>query len=208
MPSSFPPVYPSLCTLWMISKTPRKSKARSASQTPLHSGSAVLRRAVRRNIVSFPSQIPVFLKRPPADMQWRIVLLYFVRGWTSVKIGARFNVSKHQIRKILDAWSVRALALGYVQVIDPEAFAACCHTDVEYGTNRNAEESDCSAAPVKRPRGGRAVSGSAGRNAVRGRLSVRLTEPADLIAALDAAIAHCEEWPDEFWVRTATLCAI
>ena len=27
----------------------------------------------------------------------------------------------------------------------------------------------------------------------------------DLIAALDASIAHCEEWRDEFWMRTATL---
>ena len=27
----------------------------------------------------------------------------------------------------------------------------------------------------------------------------------DLIAALDAAIAQCETWREEFWVRTATL---
>jgi hypothetical protein len=27
----------------------------------------------------------------------------------------------------------------------------------------------------------------------------------DVIAALDAAIAHCETWREDFWVRTATL---
>ena len=51
-------------------------------KTPIYPGSAVLRRAVRRNIVSFPSQIQAFLRRPAADMQCRVVLLFFVRGWT------------------------------------------------------------------------------------------------------------------------------
>ena len=80
--------------------------------------------AVRANIVSFPSQIPTLLKQPSADMQWRVVLLFFVRGWSASRIGARFNVPRHRIWKTLNSWSVRALALGYVQVIDPEAFAA------------------------------------------------------------------------------------
>src|ERR1700674_596364 len=95
---------------------------------------------MRRNIVSFPSQIPTFLKQPPADMQSRMVLLYIVRGWSSAKIAARFNVPAHWILKSLNAWSVRALALGYVQVVDPQAFTACCHAEVEYGTNRDTEE--------------------------------------------------------------------
>jgi hypothetical protein len=29
-------------------------------------------------------------------------------------------------------------------------------------------------------------------------------ESANLIAALDAAVAHCEAWRGEFWVHTAT----
>jgi hypothetical protein len=92
-------------------------------ETPLHPGSVILRRAVRRNIVSFPSQIPVFLKQRPAGIEWRAVLLFFVRGWSSARIAARFHVPPHQIWQLLESWSVRALALGYVQVIDPEAFA-------------------------------------------------------------------------------------
>ncbi|MGA2723798.1 MAG: hypothetical protein ABSG79_15480 [Bryobacteraceae bacterium] len=108
-------------------------------KTPVHPGCAVLRRAVRGNIVSFPSQVVAFLRHPPADMQRRVVLLFFVHGWSAVTIAARFNVPKHVIWGILNEWSVRALALGYIQVIDPEAYATCCRVDDEYETNREAD---------------------------------------------------------------------
>jgi hypothetical protein len=114
-------------------------KEEASVKAPIYPGSAVLRRAVRRNIVSFPSQIQAFLRRPAADMQCRVVLLFFVRGWTSIQIAARFGVPKHVIRGILNEWSVRALALGYIQVIDAEEFAICCRMDDEYGTNRETE---------------------------------------------------------------------
>ena len=102
-------------------------------KTTLYPGCGALRRAVRGNIVSFPSRVPSLLKTPSDDMQWREVLLYFVRGWSSVKIAARFLVPKHQIRQILRDWSVRALALGCMEIIDPEAFQACCLTNAERG---------------------------------------------------------------------------
>lgn len=105
----------------------RRQEARL--KTPVHPGCAVLRRAVRENIVSFPSQIVAFLRNPPADMQCRVVLLFFVHGWSSVDIAARFNVPKHLVWGVLNDWSVRALALGYIQVIDPDAFDACCRVD-------------------------------------------------------------------------------
>jgi hypothetical protein len=92
-------------------------------KAPLHPGSVALRRAIRKNIVSFPSQIPVFLKQRPAGIEWRAVLLFFVLGWSSSRIAARFRVPPHHIWQILEDWSVRALALGCVQVIDHEAFA-------------------------------------------------------------------------------------
>ena len=95
-------------------------------ETPLHPGSIVLRRAIRRNIVSFPSQIPVFLKQSDAGAQWRAVLLFFVRGWSSPRIAERFRVPTHRVWQIIEDWSVRAWELGYVRVLDPEAFAACC----------------------------------------------------------------------------------
>ena len=205
MPSSYAPVYSSSMHSMDDRKNALEIHTEERPQTPLHSGSAVLRRALRRNIVSFPSQIPVFLKQPPADLQWRLVLLYFVRGWSSVKIAARFNVPTHWIRKSLNEWSVRALALGFVQVIDPEAFAACCHSDVECGTSRNTEEGDRQPLPEAAP----AVRAAFPKAPEAARLEIlpvnSLDRSADLIAALDASIAHCEEWRDEFWVRTATL---
>jgi hypothetical protein len=205
MTSSFTPVYSYPMHSMDDQKNALEAHAEERLQTPLHSGSAVLRRAIRRNIVSFPSQIPVFLKQPPADMQWRMVLLYFVRGWSSVKIAARFNVPTHWIRKSLNEWSVRALALGFVQVVDPEAFAACCHSDVDRGANRNTEESDSQPFPEVAP-----VVGAPFPVAPEAKrfVSTPVDSPekhADLIAALDASIAHCEEWHDEFWARTATL---
>jgi hypothetical protein len=160
--------------------------------TPVHPGSETLRRAIHGNIVSFPSQIPTLLKCPPADTQWRIVLLFFVRGWSASKIAARFNVPRHRIWKILNGWSVRALALGYIQVIDPEAFAACCNVDVEYSTVGTAEEVEAAAKAVSLPRPGSSPAGGSGTSV-------------DLIASLDAAIAECEAWREEFGVRTATL---
>jgi hypothetical protein len=168
----------------------------------VHPGSSVLRRAVRGGIVSFPAQIPVLLKQPSADMQWRAVLLYFVRGWSSARIGARFNVPKHQIRKTLNQWSVRALALGYIQVVDPEAFAACCRDDTEDAMSRGVEEIQLAAVgpapdsvsfsmPAAEPALGEA------------RPEMRPADP--LVAALDEAIMRCEEWRDEFWFRLAML---
>jgi hypothetical protein len=179
-------------------------------QTPVHPGGAALRRAVRLQIVSFPSQVPVFLKRPAADMQWRIVLLYFVRGWSGPKIAARFNIPIHRVREILNSWSVRALELGYVQVIDPEAFAACCHADREgaryteevppaepsrlvvTGVSQQLQDAPQLLAAVLPGPGGTGKGGAVGQSK-------------ELIDSLDAAIAHCEDWEGEFWMRMATL---
>ncbi len=156
---------------------------------PVHPGSETLRRAIRESLVSFPSQIPGLLKCPPADTQRRIVLLFFVRGWSSAKIGARFQVPKHRIWKILNGWSVRALALGYIQVIDPEGFAACCHVGVEQEVPVAVVQS-LPAAVAKRT----------GNGPVNGR-----SASADSMAALHAAFAQYETWRDEFQERTATL---
>ena len=105
----------------------------------IHPGSAALRRALRDNIVCFPSRIPILLRQPAADMQWRMVLLFFVRGWSSARIAARFHVPKHQIKKSLHEWSFRALALGHIQIIDPEAFTAACQVEVAFGADRDHE---------------------------------------------------------------------
>ena len=107
-------------------------------KTPVLPGSGALRRALRGNLVSFPARIPILLKEPPADMQWRLVLLFYVRGWSWADIAVRFNVPKHQIKERLNEWSARALARGHIQIIDPQGFAASCQVDVEYGTGEPA----------------------------------------------------------------------
>jgi hypothetical protein len=85
-----------------------------------------LRLALRKNQVSFPSQIPVFERQSRCDIQWRAVQLYFVRGWSIDKLGKRYNLTSQRIMQILKMWRMRAVALGYVQEIpanDPiEAF--------------------------------------------------------------------------------------
>jgi hypothetical protein len=174
-------------------------------QTPVHPGSETLRRAVRGNIVSFPSQIPTLLKQPSADMQWRVVLLFFVRGWSASRIATRFNVPRHRIWKTLNGWSVRALALGYVQVIDPEGFAACCHLDAESGTVRNVEvTADMKARGGRRRFSSRDLLPPVGEPTGNRPVDAPVTS-VELIAAVDAAIAHCETWREDFWMRTATL---
>jgi hypothetical protein len=176
--------------------------------TPVHPGCAVLRRAIRGNIVSFPSQIPVFLKQPPADVQWRVVQLFFVRGWSSAKIGERFNVPRHQIWEILNEWSVRALALGYVQVIDTESFAACCHVSAEYGKH-DIEGAGANVAPVRGSAHRRfpdpAVAVAPAGLGASGGKPGDYSENTNLVRTLNAAIASCEEWQDDFWMRAAAL---
>jgi hypothetical protein len=191
-------------------------KSQARLHTTIHPGSKLLRRAIRRNLVSFPSQIPVFSTQPPDGMHWRIVLLFFVRGWSLTDIAGRFKVPTHRVCQILNFWPVRALALGYVEVIDPEAFAECCRMDVEFGYGRDSEDillDESGPAPVNRPQKlpelaqvvHAAVALRPGKIGP-GIMSNELPgNSAAVIDALDVAIAHCEEWGGQFWVRTTTL---
>jgi hypothetical protein len=45
-------------------------------------GSRALRAAIQENRVSFPAQAPVFRKHSRSDVEWRVSVLYFVRGWS------------------------------------------------------------------------------------------------------------------------------
>jgi hypothetical protein len=179
---------------------------------PLHPGCGILRRAVRANIVSFPSQIPIFPKRPQAEMQWRMVLLFFVRGWSAANIAERFHVPNHRVWSLLNAWSVRAMALGHVQVIDAEAFEACCRGEVECGIDDGMEAGRLGTVrplvgnvPHALPRAALDMGAGGAWRATRasGGSAFSPGEGAGLIAALDSAVAHCEEWRGEFWVRAA-----
>jgi hypothetical protein len=78
-----------------------------------------LQEAIRANLVTFPSQVPVFIKHSPGKQQCHIVLLYFVRGWSCDRIAKRYGVTRQHIWQIVSEWRRHAVALGYLQVIPP-----------------------------------------------------------------------------------------
>jgi hypothetical protein len=78
-----------------------------------------LRKAIRANRVSFPSQVPVFPKHDRADLQRKMVQLYFLLGWSCNRIGARYNLCRQRVQQVLNAWKRRAVQMGYIQPIPP-----------------------------------------------------------------------------------------
>ncbi len=82
-----------------------------------HLGNRRLQDAVRRNLVSFPAQAPVFPRQPRTDLQWRVALLYFVRGWSFEAIGRRYCLSHERIGQIARDWRAASIAAGYIQEI-------------------------------------------------------------------------------------------
>ena len=94
-------------------------------------GNSALRIAIQRNLVSFPSQIPAFVKRPGDDTQQRIAHLYFSRGWQVRNICARYGLSKPMIQRLLSEWRIRAIGGGYIQDIHPEDLDVLIHVKDE-----------------------------------------------------------------------------
>ncbi len=80
-------------------------------------GNEALRAAIRRNVVTFPAQVPALAK--DQHLQARIVVLYFVRGWRLATICARYGLQKSTVRKLITDWSTRAIAAGYIQEVEP-----------------------------------------------------------------------------------------
>jgi hypothetical protein len=79
----------------------------------------VLRKAIRGNRASFPSQVPMFTRYDQPDLERRLVQLYFVSGWTCPDIGAKYKLTPGRVLKILDSWKRRAVKAGYIQYIPP-----------------------------------------------------------------------------------------
>jgi Sigma-70, region 4 len=79
-----------------------------------------VRQAIRDHVISFPSQVPVFRHLQRADIQWRIVLLYFVHGWSSVKIASRYGMTRERVAQLLRQWTSRAILRGYLDRIPQE----------------------------------------------------------------------------------------
>jgi hypothetical protein len=79
-----------------------------------------IRKAVRSQSLSFPSQVPVFTHLHRPDIQWRMVLLYFVQGWPSRKIASRYGMSGKRVTQLLRQWTSRAMLRGYLDRIPSE----------------------------------------------------------------------------------------
>jgi hypothetical protein len=90
-------------------------------------GNSALRMAIQRNLVSFPSQIPAFMKRPGDDTQQRIAHLYFGRGWPIRNICARYGLGKAMVQRLVSEWRIRAVGGGYIQDIHPEDLDVLIH---------------------------------------------------------------------------------
>jgi len=90
-------------------------------------GNSALRIAIQRNLVSFPSQIPAFMKRPGDDTQQRIAHLYFSRGWPIRNICNRYGLGKPMVQRLVSEWRIRAVAAGFIQDIHPEDLDVLIH---------------------------------------------------------------------------------
>jgi hypothetical protein len=80
---------------------------------------AELRRKIRRNRVSFPSQVPTFSKHDRPDLQRKLVQLYFLFGWSCNRIALRHGILRQRVQQILSTWKRRAIQMGYIQDIPP-----------------------------------------------------------------------------------------
>jgi Sigma-70, region 4 len=80
-----------------------------------------LRAAIQNDEISFPSQVPVFACQSRADIQWRLVELYFVHNWSCSDLGERYGVTMERARQLISQWVRRAAVLGYLQEIPAEA---------------------------------------------------------------------------------------
>jgi hypothetical protein len=78
-----------------------------------------LRKAIRNNLVSFPSQIPMFVRNGPGDLQRCSVQLYFLHGWNCGRIARRYGHSRFYIWQLVNEWKRHAVSLGYLQSIPP-----------------------------------------------------------------------------------------
>ena len=72
------------------------------------------------NRVVFPAPVPVFARQYRADVQRRLVELYFVRGWSFYQLGGRYRITAGRVRQTIRRWVEHAIALNYLQSIATE----------------------------------------------------------------------------------------
>jgi hypothetical protein len=102
--------------------------------------------AIRRNLVCFPSQAPVFGKFPRREIQWRLAVLYFVRGWTTRQIGIRYGLTRERCGQVISEWRIRAVNMGYIQDITPDGLDKATLATLEELPPRTSYEKSLSLA--------------------------------------------------------------
>lgn len=78
-----------------------------------------LRTAIQANQVSFPSQIPVFVKHATPTLQRYVVQLYFLQSWSCDKIAKRYGATRFYVWQIINEWKRHAVSMGYLQALPP-----------------------------------------------------------------------------------------
>ena len=76
-----------------------------------------LRNAIRANRIHFPEPVPIFPYEYRPDIQWRLVELYFICGWSTRRLAKRYGVTTRRIQQSLQHWAARAVARGYLHEI-------------------------------------------------------------------------------------------
>lgn len=111
-------------------------------------GNRALQAAVRRNVVCFPSQAPIFGKRPQRDLQWRLAVLYFIRGWSTRAIAVRYGLTRERCGQIIGDWRIRAINMGYIQDVTPETASEAASVMAELAREASIPEMGQMAAPL------------------------------------------------------------
>lgn len=101
-------------------------------------GNRTLQTLVRGNFVCFPAQAPAFGQKSRRDLQWRLAVLYFVRGWSTRTIADRYGLTRERCGQIISDWRIRAVALGYIQDVTPEGTDLARLADSHPGTLRDS----------------------------------------------------------------------
>jgi hypothetical protein len=111
-------------------------------------GSRALRTAIQENRASFPAQAPAFSTHSRAEIQWRISVLYFVRGWSIRDLAERYGLCSARVQQLLSAWRKYAISANYIQEIPPEGDPVAAGPEI-VRIEENREPRPLTSAPIQ-----------------------------------------------------------
>jgi hypothetical protein len=160
-------------------------------------GNRALQMLVRRNFVCFPAQAPVFGQRSRRDLQWRLAVLYFVRGWSTRSIADRYGLTRERCGQIISDWRIRAITLGFIQDVTPEGtdlarlaeFHAAAPAAVEAPSAPRGDANGRALTRVATKARDAVVNGSAASSVIQAATAVPSVQSATAVASVQAATA-------------------